>query len=262
MRVKQPESTVTQEKSHEDQRGTEQSPLIVKVAPVPKTDEQRTEETKERERIANAERKKEESDAKLVEFTGELAWFTKGLFVATSALVVATVALGIAAFFQSRDIKQSLKLARDEFNATHRPKLIVRSFQIGDLDLPKGKQVNFIFNAQNVGDSAATIIEVRSATFVHNAGDPIPTDLSFPFYEPFNVVLKSGERELFPANGGSILVENEPMEIFAGKSALYCMGTIVYVDAGGTRRETGFCRRYRSREVRWEIVESEYEYAY
>jgi hypothetical protein len=80
MRVKQPETTVTQEKSHEDKRGTEQSPFIVKVTPTPKTDNERAEETKERERIMESEMKKEKSDTDIVTYTGELAFFTRGLF--------------------------------------------------------------------------------------------------------------------------------------------------------------------------------------
>lgn len=117
MREKQPETAVTQEKTNEDQRGTEQSPLIVKVAPTPKTDDERAEETKERDRIANADRKKEEFDAKVVEYTGELAFFTKSLFFATGALVFATLGLCVAAFRQSRDMKSSIAVADKAANA-------------------------------------------------------------------------------------------------------------------------------------------------
>jgi hypothetical protein len=117
VRVKQPETAVTQGKTNEDQRGTEQSPFIVKVAPAPKTDDERAEETKERDRIANADRKKEESDTKVVEYTGELAFFTKSLFIATAALVFATLGLCVAAFRQSRDMKSSIAVATKAANA-------------------------------------------------------------------------------------------------------------------------------------------------
>jgi hypothetical protein len=40
-RVKQPEATVTEPRGTEEQRGTDQSPLVVKVAPTPKTDDER-----------------------------------------------------------------------------------------------------------------------------------------------------------------------------------------------------------------------------
>src|ERR1700738_114562 len=88
-RVQQPAPTDVQPKSSEDQRGSEQSPLIVKVVPTPKTEEDRTEEAKERERIAESERKKEGSDADLVKYTRELARFTAWLFYATGILGLA-----------------------------------------------------------------------------------------------------------------------------------------------------------------------------
>src|SRR5436309_2842286 len=106
--VKQPEATTSQPIRPEDQRGTEQSPLIVKVNPTPKTDAEREAEAKERERVARSERQKEKSDADLVKYTAELAFFTSWLAYATLALVIATFGLGIAAFFQSRDTKASI----------------------------------------------------------------------------------------------------------------------------------------------------------
>jgi hypothetical protein len=108
MRIRQPEAQITQPISGEEQRGTEQSPLIIKVAPSTKTDDQRTEEAKEHERIAESDRKKEKSDSDLVKYTSELAFFTKGLFAATVALVLATFGLGVAAFFQGRDTKRAV----------------------------------------------------------------------------------------------------------------------------------------------------------
>lgn len=112
MGVKQPEAAVSQQKGREDQRGTEQSPLIVKVKPTQKTDAEREEEAKERERVAHNDRQKEKSDADLVAYTQELAFFTKGLFIATVILAIATVGLGVFAFFQSRDTKASVAEAK------------------------------------------------------------------------------------------------------------------------------------------------------
>src|SRR5437588_688103 len=55
-----------------DQRGTEQSPIVVKIAPTSKTDAEREAEVKEREHLARSERQKEKSDADLVNYTAEL----------------------------------------------------------------------------------------------------------------------------------------------------------------------------------------------
>jgi hypothetical protein len=112
MGVKEPETAASQPIRPEDQRGTEQSPLIVKVNPTPKTDAEREAEAKERERVAHSEKQKEKSDADLVKYTAELAFFTSWLAYATLALVVATFGLGVAAFFQSRDTKASVAEAK------------------------------------------------------------------------------------------------------------------------------------------------------
>jgi hypothetical protein len=100
-----------------DQRGTDQSPLIVKIARTPKTDEERTEETKERERKAESDRNKEKSDADLVKYTAELASFTERLFYATVVLGLATIGLLLFAAVQSRDTKASISVARANIKA-------------------------------------------------------------------------------------------------------------------------------------------------
>ena len=73
MEVKQPEAVISQPKGAEHQPGTEQAPLIVKVAPTSDSDEERSEKAKERQQITDLERKKEKSDADLVTYTFELA---------------------------------------------------------------------------------------------------------------------------------------------------------------------------------------------
>jgi hypothetical protein len=187
---------------------------------------------------------------------------------AHSGGITALASILIAAFTATLWITngRQLRLARDEFNATHRPKIIVRNFQIGDDDFRAGKPVTPLFIAQNIGDSPGRIIEVRSGVIALDSNAKLPTNLSFPFKEPFDVRLASGERELFPANvginagdHGSVMFSEGFSE---GSSALHCLGVVVYLDAQNTRRETGFCRRYFPKEERWETVESEYEYAY
>jgi hypothetical protein len=185
---------------------------------------------------------------------------------AISTLMIAafTVVLALVGWRQARLTREAINLTRAELNLTHRPKVIVKSFQMmGDGDLKVGEAPNWIFVGQNIGDSPARVIQVRSGTIVLKAKEKIPTDISFSFHEDFKITLVSREKELFPANGGNTLEGNQAMEIFAGSHALLCMGIIVYTDENGIQRETGFCRRYRSREREWDTIsESEYEYAY
>jgi hypothetical protein len=111
LELKQSQSTAGAPARVEDQRGTEQSPIVVKVVPAPKTDAEREEEAKARENIEKSERQKEKSDADLANYTSKLAFFTQGLFWATCALVLATIVLGVVALFQSRDMRRSTSAA-------------------------------------------------------------------------------------------------------------------------------------------------------
>jgi hypothetical protein len=194
-----------------------------------------------------------------------LAWLAEQVdehngFVTAVATIIMAAFTGTLWLVTDR----SVRLARAEFNLTHRPKIIVKSFQMmGDGELKVGEVPSWIFLGQNIGDSPAKVIQVRSGTIVLKAKEKIPTDISFSFHEDIAITLVSREKELFPGNGGSPLEGNQAMEIFAGSHVLLCMGVLVYTDEDGIQRETGFCRRYRSREREWDtITESEYEYAY
>jgi hypothetical protein len=105
VRVPYPAATESQPKSPDDQRGTEQSPFVIKVIPAPTSNADVAKEERDRQ-------EKAETDRKLAEYTGELAFFTKGLFIATVVLGLATIGLLVAAFSQSRDMKESIAVAK------------------------------------------------------------------------------------------------------------------------------------------------------
>ena len=95
-----------------DQQPAAQPPITVNVLPAPKSDGERAEEVCERE-------EKAELDRRLVKFTADLAAYTERLYYATLAVAIATVCLVLAtaelavfAFFQSRDMKDSVAVAR------------------------------------------------------------------------------------------------------------------------------------------------------
>jgi hypothetical protein len=152
-----------------------------------------------------------------------------------------------------------IRLARQEFNATHRPRIIVRAFQFEDPNLSASPPLEFLFMAHNTGDAPATITQVRTGNIVQ-IDSRLPSAQVFTFTETLAVPLRAGQKDLL--HGKISLTGNQPMEIYGESKALYCIGLIVYVDSSGTERETGFCRRYFPRENRWEIKESEYEYSY
>jgi hypothetical protein len=104
--------------SASDQRGTEQSPVIVKVLP---SDDEKQKAAAE----ANREEQKAANDESLAKFTERLFWATVALsFIAACQLFV----FG----WQGIQLKRAVDLANREFIATHRPRLkIRRTFVVG-----------------------------------------------------------------------------------------------------------------------------------
>jgi hypothetical protein len=88
-------------------------PIVVNVSPPQKTIEEIEREAKERE-------EKSDLDRKLVKLTGDLANYTFALFAATVALVLATACLGIFGWKQSRDMKDSIAVAKESADAAKR----------------------------------------------------------------------------------------------------------------------------------------------
>jgi hypothetical protein len=183
--------------------------------------------------------------------------------IATVFIAAFTIVLAWVSRRQARLIEDQVRLSRNEFFVTHRPRIIVRAFQMLNPDAGVAVAPQVIFIAHNIGDSPARIVEVRSATRVQPANARIPNDLAFPFHEDFNVTLASGQKEVFPMNGAAPFAADEPMNVFAGHSMLLCLGVVAYLDDAGTRRETGFCRRFLSDVREWDTLkDSEYEYSY
>jgi hypothetical protein len=257
MRGKQPEATIAQPKSDEQQRGTEQSPLIVKIAPAPETEGQRADETKERERIAESDRKKEKSDADLVEYTGELASFTKYLVGATVALVIATIGLGVAAYYQSRDMKRSIEISDETAKAT----LIAAKAAentLGHMRETAERQLRahvFISRAEisNIMRDQKLTAKIIVKNFGQTPAYKVASSLGIvPAPFPLVVPLPPEVQRTRNANigpGGEITLNfsgDEPVAVewqprFIEKSgAVYVYGAITYVDAFKIPRFTNF----------------------
>jgi hypothetical protein len=178
-RIKQPPSQITNPESSKEQPQPQQPPIIVNVAPAPKTDAERAEEADER-------RNKSEIDANLADYTRELALFTKGLFYATTVLGIATIGLLIAAFFQSRDMKSSIaiadkaanaarkaaQIAEDALTKVERPYIFVIGVERFGIDQTSKVIVKFI--AANYGKTPAVIEGVLGGVSVSKHGIPDP----------------------------------------------------------------------------------------
>jgi hypothetical protein len=199
--------------------------------------------------------------------TGVVAWFT-------IKLTAATAGLRDVADQQQRDTaaalkltRDSLALARDEFNATHRPKLIVQSVQFVNVVVPadQSETISAWVRLANTGETAATDFRVHG--FITRQKLPLDNGIPIPTQKSDVTELESSERT-FVLLPSEFLVSKEQViqDAFTGANAygpLFCMGTINYADGSGGRRETGWCRQYDATKRRWlETNNPEYEYAY
>ena len=217
----QPSNQTSQQKPDQDERGTANSPAVVKVLPSEKS----------KDDLAREERK-DEADRRLVELTGDLARYTEWLFGATLALGFITMGLVVVGFLQVRDAKESIAAAvksaaaaekaanaaesqtaivanqtdtiqkqhavgRLEFLATHRPRLRVRHVSVVTAALIGHPTIFFSHGAEikgglavvNVGGTKATIIESRYRIYFSKDGLPA----SAPYDTTFHNLLMPGQ---------------------------------------------------------------------
>jgi hypothetical protein len=219
-------------------RGTADAPFFVEVIPSPKSAEERKQETEDREERKSAER-------------GLVNW-TAALFAATVGLILATGVLGYFAFRQSRDTKASIDLARQEFNATHRPKIRIKNIWIMEPLTPNRPVVVDVLFV-NVGNAPALI---NNFGIEFNVVDPaaqlLPGNLEPPTAH-VDILGRTcglgftirviGIRSRAPFDAGRVEA------ILQGRQLLYCFGCVEYLDTGPdeTRRirRTSFYRLFR-----------------
>jgi hypothetical protein len=195
--------------------------------------------------------------------------------IATTIVSAFTIVLAYSTRYQGRLTREAIKLARDEFNATHRPRIIIHSVELA-YEAPENDEGEERIGASviyfNVGDTPARItavtgnIQSRRSPFASGLGTGIGVRLtSLPVPDDW---IESGVSNVLAIRSTATLEEvlfREQVSASAGREErLVCIGQITYEDAAGIRRETGFCRHFDRPTERWFPVENhpEYEYAY
>jgi hypothetical protein len=231
----------TQQPTSTDQRGTEQSPAFVKIIPAPKSAAEATQESEDRQ-------DKKDADTWMIRWTGAVAVFT---------LVLAAIGA-----WQGIQLKRTVDLAREEFIATHRPKIRIHVAEFKHIpdnypDESQNKAAASLL-CFNIGESVAKKVEVRGQFF---CGSNFSVDVQRPVIKEFEAI-KSGEkfRVETASDWAAVDVAAAPRQGIE----LYLVGTISYWDENELRRETAFCFRaqFGARD-RWVSAEKpEYEYEY
>jgi hypothetical protein len=184
-------------------------------------------------------------DAAIAVATVFIALFTFTLWWSTKAMMKAT--------------KKSVELAREEFIATHRPKIKVHAVEISRRLINDESFIGASVLAFNIGESVAMNVEVRGEIF---AGPRFAIDVQRPVVKTFPEVL-SGQKLRAE-------IDSDWQVVHAAASQrtginFYCVGWIAYWDESGQRRETGFCLQteFGVDGDRWVSAgKPEYEYDY
>jgi hypothetical protein len=169
--------------------------------------------------------------------------------VATAFIAIFTIVLVFVTGRQARLTTAALNLARQEFVATHRPRVIVRYIQ-GPFENEEGRQfccVTFV----NIGANRA-IIEAFGADLAKRSGETdrwVPPGLDAEPKEIAPIILTCGQRHVFTVTARKVpealAVAVAATQIFRESvinHQLCAVGVIRYREGNGVSRDTGFFR--------------------
>ena len=185
------------------------------------------------------------------------AWFTLGLVI-TGIVGAAVVA------WQSFLLRQQVRVARQEFIATHRPKLVIRQISnLGTFERDNMTWMNVECMIANVGDSDGDMIDSSYGIEFSEGKEfgPFPTA---PFnkhkFQPGGQLLTRIVSVMDDAAAAG-LAHLEESKGSSGRT-LYFRGSLLYADSNGVARRTFFLRRYDYASKRfWPTMDPDYDEA-
>jgi hypothetical protein len=167
--------------------------------------------------------------------------------VATAFIAIFTIVLVLVTGRQARLTTAALNLARQEFVATHRPRVILRYIQ-GPFENEEGCQFYWVTFVNIGGDRA--IIEAFGADLAKRSDEIdrwAPPGLDAEPKEIAPIVLACGQRHVFTVTARKVpeALALAATQIF-GESVVNhqvcAVGVIRYRDGNGVSRDTGFFR--------------------
>jgi hypothetical protein len=204
----------------------------------------------------------ESPDETIALYTEVLAWFTGLLALVSSAQITFLFRADKTARIAAEAASDGVKVARDEFNTTHRPRLIVRFIEAEALMPMKGPRAQIIVD--NVADltayvthAAGDIAQRVDATWIGMPHPPTGSPLA-----PERVIAP-GSRDWFRVESNWPLNEDNIAAVRSGLHQLVLVGHLQYRDANDVVRYTGFYRQFdpADRSYRQADPPSERKYA-
>jgi hypothetical protein len=168
--------------------------------------------------------------------------------ISTATIALFTIVLVIVGYVQARLVRrtvdltrQELALARDEFLATHRPKIKIKHVWLTS-PLQHTNPIIIKVVCVNAGTSSAILTEFAWGVLVRTKEHFLPVNYEWKNKAVINrPELNSGINYHLPGITYT-LSKDQLAAISSGHSKLYCIGYIHYADRLGNVRTTAFCR--------------------
>jgi hypothetical protein len=187
-----------------------------------------------------------------------VAVYTRLLAYFTAALAVLTLGLAGAGFWQGYLTNNSIKLARDEFNATHRPQIEIQRIYREGFDIDRQFRVSFL--VANEGETNATIENINLAIEITPRLPAVRVPERWDAdYQDIEIVARSGYPLSVTTRG--TLTEADYVGVHAAHRYLFFLAEIEYHDSGGTRRGRSLCFRFDPSRDRF-LLDSDPNYTY
>ena len=173
-----------------------------------------------------------------------IGFYTFVLSISTFLLfVVSTIQIRFL-IRADRNTGEQIKLAREEFTSTYRPKLRIKHFWL-DRDIWQDEAIVVNLVCVNCGATDAIFQEIGIKYYIVNAARDIPIEPNIPAL-PITVGgtrIQSGLNYKFlELKEGTVITPDQNIAIQRETAKLYCVGYVSYVDQAERMRITGFCR--------------------
>jgi hypothetical protein len=191
----------------------------------------------------------------VVEKMGDPNWVTA---IATATIAGFTIVLSIATYNQAKLTRGLLSLSRDEFNSTHRPRIILREAFTGSV--LEGEPVSVFYTIANIGETRGTIIKswinveiiAQGASRLLVAPTLIMQNEIGPFgLAPGEAMTVKYPKPTFDWKAEMFKIKAFPVASQIGTGVIerrdataHLSGQIIYLDEAGTARRTAFRREW------------------
>jgi hypothetical protein len=167
--------------------------------------------------------------------------------LATIAVAFFTLTLWLSSEKMWQITSESLALARNEFQSSHRPKMRLKHVYLThETNWRVGGPLEVVLEFVNIGNSPARITWINYESILLRRNERLPQRPPYdetPFGPEMRItrfrtegILPSGLTMSREVCDGRIINDHDIREIMFGEQCLYLIGTIEYWDAAGLRR--------------------------